>query len=81
MEAEKEQKIAFPSASPDGRFWNEGMTLRDHFAGLAMQGMVQDSALRELFANKGNIKDVSWMDIMAKNAFFIADAMLKQREQ
>jgi hypothetical protein len=58
-----------------------GMTLRDNFAGLAMQGMIQDSALRELFANKGNIKDVSWMDIMAENAFFIADSMLKQREQ
>jgi hypothetical protein len=56
-------------------------TLRDHFAGLAMQGMVQDSALRKLFANKGNIKDISWMDIMAENAFFIADAMLEQREQ
>jgi hypothetical protein len=82
MKENKKPSNPFAYPITDGTtFVNDGITLRDHFAGLAMQGMVQDSALRELFANKGNVKDVSWMDIMAENAFFIADSMLKQREQ
>ena len=45
---------------------HHGMTLRDHFAGLAMQGMVSTSN------NMNNI---------AKTAYMMADAMLAEREK
>jgi hypothetical protein len=56
------------------------MTLRDYFAAKAMQGMIQDNELREMFALKANILKGDWMDVLAENSFCIADAMLKQRE-
>lgn len=47
-----------------------GMTLRDHFAGLAMQGMVS--------AEFAEIYDLeSW----ANSAYEMADAMLKARDK
>ena len=45
---------------------HHGMTLRDHFAGLAMQGMVSTSN------NMNNI---------AKTAYDMADAMLEERNK
>jgi len=47
------------------------MTLRDYYAGLAMQGL-----LAGLLSDR---KDVKW-DSMAKSAYWQADAMLKARE-
>jgi len=46
----------------------EGMTLRDHFAGLAMQAMI---------AHDGHL---SGDDKLAAIAYRVADAMLKQRD-
>ena len=46
----------------------EGMTLRDYFAAQAMQAMAQKYSLE----NKGDV---------SRNAYKIADAMLKAREQ
>lgn len=48
----------------------EGMTLRDLFAGMALQGILARSSEWE----------TQWGDSRAKQAFEIADAMLKQRE-
>ena len=45
----------------------EGMTLRDYFAAKALQGMLGDAEIRQ-----------SW-SMFAKDAYEIADAMLKQR--
>lgn len=45
---------------------HHGMTLRDHFAGLAMQGMV---------ATSNNMDDI------AQSAYDMADAMLAEREK
>jgi hypothetical protein len=47
----------------------EGMTLRDYFAAKAMQGIVSKEK-----------SHVSWVDEYAKNAYKMADAMLKARE-
>ena len=44
---------------------SEGMTLRDYFAAKAMQALVQKN----------------YFDFTAKNAYAMADAMLKAREQ
>ena len=44
------------------------MTLRDHFAGLAMQSLIADGAVPELSAR-----------IIAEMAFAMANAMLEER--
>jgi len=47
----------------------EGISLRDHFAGLAMQGI--------LTTMTGDVK----ADIIAKMSYVLADAMLKEGEK
>ena len=58
---------AFPSTHPHGR--EEGMTLRDYFAGMAMQSLI-------LAAKHG--KDV---DMLSAGAYQLADDMLKERSK
>ena len=59
---------AFPTSSIDG-FTQDGMTLRDYFAGQALAGLCSRTM------------DVSWFDQHgAKGVYGIADAMLKARE-
>lgn len=60
---------AFPAKDSDG-YWAEGMTLRDYFAAKAMQGICTNSALGNWSAK-----------IIAREAYEIADAMLKARKQ
>ena len=63
-----------PSAFPVNGDWSQikdkGMTLRDYFAAQAMQGIVSKER-----------SHVSWVDEYAKNAYKMADAMMKAREQ
>jgi len=67
---------AFPAMgernTPDGAayVWNEGMSLRDHFAGLAMQGMIASA-----------IDDWGYREELCEEAYKYADAMLKAREK
>lgn len=65
---------AFPSVEkqPGEEFdiENLGMSLRDHFAGLAMQNLVP------IFHDKWQVHR---MDKLAEQAYLMADAMLKQR--
>ena len=67
---------AFPYSFPDGRKddYNVayGMTLRDYFAAKAMDGFN-----RHMVAYEWG-QDV--MDVAARNAYALADAMLKARE-
>jgi hypothetical protein len=56
----------------------QGMTLRDHFAAKAMPEVFRQ------YANQANAKnqwDAGWQMYLAKDAYAIADAMLKAREQ
>ena len=55
---------AFPLTDNDGAKCNEGMTLRDYFAAKAMQAMAQK------YSHEGDV---------SRNAYKIADAMLKAR--
>ena len=49
---------------------HHGMTLRDHFAGLAMQGICASAP------------NVEWTDaLISKEAYRMADAMLAEREK
>ncbi len=50
------------------------MTLRDHFAGLAMQGLVG------AFERMGNDDLLDTVDQCAQNAYYWADAMLRARK-
>ncbi len=49
------------------------MTLRDYYAGLAMQGMLANPKLQEQIIKAGQ----SWIE---ESAYAVADAMLKARE-
>lgn len=49
--------------------------LRDHFAGLAMQALLRDNNMVEL--RDSHVIEI-WRGI-PKNAYLIADAMLKER--
>ena len=50
-----------------------GMTLRDYFAGLAMQGMLANPKLEKQILLVGK----SWIE---ESAWKVADAMMKARE-
>jgi len=52
------------------------MTLRDHFAGLAMQAYVMDEALI-----RDSNTSVNWFKTIAESAYRLADAMLKERNK
>ena len=52
----------------------ESLTLRDHFAGLAMQGTLIDEAIHEESDHAAE-----WVEKIAKASYEMADAMLKER--
>ena len=54
----------------------DGMTLRDYFAAKAMQAYLNDDSLEELYIALN--KDVK--QELSKNAYKMADAMMKARE-
>ena len=62
-------KMAFPSIVDDGETmsWDRGMTLRDYFAAKAMQGLLSSDVYAPV-------------EKFAKQAYVMADEMLKARE-
>ena len=64
---------AFACASNDGH--QSGMTLRDYFAGQALAGELASQG-----SDTGEWPD-NHADDLAKRCYFLADAMLKEREQ
>ncbi len=74
MKAEEKPSNPFAYPVTDGTtFVNDGMTLRDHFAGLALSGiMASGHAIPNVQTQFNNI---------AEDSYRLADAMLKQREQ
>lgn len=68
---------AFPGQMPtgfDARSGNftEGMSLRDWFAGMALQGLLANSTCYQ--------ENLSWHEDAAVDAYDAADAMLQRRE-
>jgi len=67
---------AFPVSTIDG-FTEDGMTLRDWFAGQALNGMLAHSTRYKPRAGaKGG-----WHDAISEEAFGIADAMIAERDK
>ena len=78
MTEELENIPAFPCAAfgpSDGLIHQTGMTIRDWFAGMALQGIISSPAniLKQGVKADYSQKDIAWM------AFLLADAMLKAR--
>lgn len=66
---------AFPAPAGVQHITEQGMTLRDWFAGMAMQGMLANPELKDsIFHGVGH-------GFLEKSAWNMADAMLKEREQ
>lgn len=63
---------AFPIADSRDK-WMQGMSLRDWFAGMAVEGLMANS--------KWAAVETPWPEYAAKEAYEIADAMLKERDK
>lgn len=70
---------AFPMPSTEFTKGEYGMSLRDYFAAKAMQALIQNMKDTDNTVNGGYIPTTIYRNI-AKNAYDVADAMLKQRE-
>jgi hypothetical protein len=82
---------AFPSTHMHGQ--EEGMALRDYFAAKAMQSIIQarTTVNEESETSFATVVDcglghpiyegVTWADDVAGDAYFMADAMLKARNE
>jgi hypothetical protein len=71
---------AFPNEGGPGNLWNDkGMTLRDYFAAKAMQGWVQATTKPYVHAGEYQVELIN-EDHITKEAYKMADAMLKARE-
>ena len=66
---------AFPNHK-DTSEWRAGITVGDYFAAKAMQGIMSEYLSKG--RGNGNWSDY---DMIAKEAYRVADAMLKQREK
>jgi hypothetical protein len=70
---------AFPSHGSMGEVAQEGMTLRDYFAAKAMQSILP--SYQNVFDDEtGSDDDPTFPELLAKDAYIMADAMLKARE-
>ena len=70
---------AFPVPDIDGSAVAEGMTLRDYFAGQAMNRMIERAVMHFNETGHGN----DWEDFheyIGEQSYLIADAMLKARQ-
>lgn len=65
---------AFPNNDQHGCAFN-GMTLRDWFAGMALQGICSSPELLERYWNRGGVIKAS------KECYILADAMLTVRKE
>ena len=60
----------------DSKFYLEGMSLRDYFAGQALAGYMADANLT--FSKDDN---VTWQVKLARECYLLADAMLEVRNR
>ena len=84
--SEYDLQVPYPH-SPSELYWTKmkapGMSLRDHFAGLAMQAVwsQSDDSIHDSSLEDFEVWQRAIMDDVAKGAYAMADAMIKAREQ
>lgn len=61
---------AFPERTDEG-YDNDGMSLRDWFAGQALSGMADDAIKND---------EMAWSDLV-RNCYRVADAMIAERDK
>ena len=66
--SEEADKSAFPLSGDWSQIKDKGMTLRDYFAGMALQGMLANPKLESQY----------WIE---ESAWVVADAMIKERSK
>lgn len=59
----------------------EGMSLRDWFAGMAMQAMCAGPGARMVADCDQRYDETNWKEVVASNAYDFADAMILQRSK
>jgi hypothetical protein len=59
----------------------QGTDLRDYFAVNAMQGLLRNVDIVKTHMENAAITNIKPADILCKEAYLIADAMMKAREQ
>jgi hypothetical protein len=72
---------AFPLLCQHGKESYEGLTLRDYFAGQALNGLLSDMETRRSISIKAKVLGISHCDEAAQLCYDYADAMLKARLQ
>ena len=60
---------------------NPGMFLRDHFAGLAMQGFISDPQMSLAIREAAEQAGITAPEMMARTAYGLADAMIAERNR
>jgi hypothetical protein len=73
-----ENPTAFPCAPGDVAYWNEGMSLRDYFAGQVIAICWQQA---NVMSNIGRVDEENVPIVAAGFSYLVADAMLAAREQ
>ncbi len=69
-----------PPAFPFEPTGHKGMMLRDWYAGLAMQAAFAGVGAQQLADRDGRYDGTNWAEIVALNAYEMADAMLTARQ-
>ena len=72
MSAINDGGSAFPLATGSCNNHEQGMSLRDWFAGMALQGMMGNGSIVDTFSAHA---------IIAKESYFLADEMLAARKE
>ena len=73
------RQSAFPIANYQ-RTEDRGMTLRDYFAAAAMQAIFGGVGAQQVAERDRRYDGTNWAEVVAKNAYEMADAMLKARK-
>lgn len=71
--SERDGGPAFPWSSGDSSDRSQGMSLRDYFAGQALADRLHPAYSRETLTLEGTVAEI------ARIAYLLADAMLKER--
>ena len=71
------EKQVYPLQSNNGTILQTGLTKREYFAGLAMQGILSNQQLVGYLNAKDDSEDAQ---LISKAAVFVADKLLKQLE-